>query len=108
MLTSTFKKSPSTARVALWRPLLFVAGLKECVDRFLWSARAPRLEYQLFEILETDLLEPHEHRGITIEVRRREVDAGLARDERFLHLESRRANAQDRTFRSARAERFKV
>ena len=61
-------------------------GLRDALLR----PRQPRLDDELLELVPIDPLEvrdPHEHRGVPVEVRRREVDAAVVGEEEVLRVE---------------------
>src|ERR1044072_2013665 len=65
----------------------------------------PRLDDELLQLVQRDLLQAHEHRRVAVEVRGREEDGGVVGEQRLLRPEMLDPNAQDGARRGTLAER---
>src|SRR4030095_13765618 len=64
----------------------------------LFALGQPRLDHQVIQLVPIDtgeVWDPHQHRGIAVEVRRREVHDATVGEEELLHVEVGDAEHQD-------------
>src|SRR5947209_11364248 len=95
-------------RAFIWTQHSLPSGCVKPIGEAFGRACQPRLDDDLLEDLDADLLEPDQHRCVALEVRDREEDLGIVRDQRLLRDQVLHARAEDRPVRRRRSERREV